>query len=100
MSSLNSHVSWDSRYAKYANMYQGHSKIMWPWTTTPALFKISLKAPDMNSFLKVGESVSERYGVDSVILHPEFRQGALFNFDFAIIQLNRPVDFKSVSSIR
>ncbi|XP_023323582.1 transmembrane protease serine 9 [Eurytemora carolleeae] len=52
------------------------------------------------SFSRDCSDISERYGVSSVLLHPEFRQGALFNFDFAIIQLNRPVDFKSYGWIR
>jgi len=37
---------------------------------------------------------------DEVLLHPKFRQGALFNFDFAIIKLSRPVDFQAADWVR
>ena len=35
-----------------------------------------------------------------ITLHPLFRQGALFNYDFAVIQLARPVDFPRLRWIR
>jgi len=47
-----------------------------------------------------GEWPDMQVGVEKVTLHPKFRQGALFNFDFAIIKLNRPIDFEQYDWIR
>lgn len=47
-----------------------------------------------------GEWPDMQIGVEKVTLHPKFRQGALFNFDYAIIKLNRPIDFKRYDWIR
>jgi len=47
-----------------------------------------------------GEWPDMQIGVEKVTLHPKFRQGALFNYDYAIIKLNRPVDFERYDWIR
>jgi hypothetical protein len=47
-----------------------------------------------------GEWPDMQIGVEQVILHPQFRQGALFNYDYAIIKLNRPIDFQRYDWIR
>ena len=47
-----------------------------------------------------GEWPDMQIGVEEVKLHPKFRQGALFNYDYAIIKLNRPVDFQRYDWIR
>ena len=43
---------------------------------------------------------SMRVGVEKIILHPQFRQGALFNNDFAILRLERPLEFDKYDWIR
>lgn len=39
-------------------------------------------------------------GVEQLTLHPQFRQGALFNNDFAILKLDRHIDFAAHDWIR
>jgi hypothetical protein len=46
------------------------------------------------------EADQERYAVSRITLHPQFRQGALFNYDFAVVQLARHVDFLRMPGIR
>lgn len=38
--------------------------------------------------------------VASVTMHPNFRQGAYFNYDFAILKLEYPIDFAQYSWVR
>lgn len=47
-----------------------------------------------------GEWPDMKVGVENVVLHPSFRQGALFNYDYAIVKLNRNIDFKRYDWIR
>jgi hypothetical protein len=61
------------------------------------LFKKSLS---LFAFLQAGEGDQERYAVSRITLHPQFRQGALFNYDFAVVQLARHVDFLRMPGIR
>jgi len=53
-----------------------------------------------HDWTQIGEALDIKYGVESVTLHPRFREGAQFNFDYAVVKLSRPVDFERVSWIR
>lgn len=47
-----------------------------------------------------GEWPEMKVGVEDIILHPQFREGALFNYDYAIVKLNRNIDFRRYDWIR
>ena len=47
-----------------------------------------------------GEWPTMRINVKSILNHPKFRSGAYFNYDFAIIKLERPIDFQQYDWLR
>ena len=47
-----------------------------------------------------GEWPTMRINVESILNHPKFRRGAYFNYDFAIIKLERPIDFQQYDWLR
>jgi len=49
---------------------------------------------------KSGEWPKMTVPVQSILLHPKFRKGALYNYDFAILKLERPIDFSAYDWIR
>ena len=47
-----------------------------------------------------GEWPSSKVKVDRVIIHPKYAKAAQFDFDFALLELERPIDFESQDWVR